>query len=267
MSSFRGPLLLLLCAACASEPDSSDFYDYGLYKLYRGDLAAASDSLSRARELAESEGLPRAELGRIVYAQAITLERACDWEPAEETYVEAMSLLVKSDNPRWTAFVLISLGELYRRRGDLDASLQTLADAEAQGPRNDDWLRARLRLSRANTLRDLERFEEAQADYETCLDLFDRTLAPPHEASRAYLQLGTLQLRMGDARAAIDAFERSRDLRPWGSKPLLVSAVQQYAIALQLAGRYEEAKPIQREALELQDLQAERYPNCVGVPL
>ena len=72
---------------------------------------------------------------------------------------------------------------------------------------------------------------------------------------------------MGDARAAIDAFERSRDLRPWGSKPLLVRAVQQHATALQMAGRYTEARPIQREALELQDLQAERYPNCVGVPL
>jgi len=267
VSSLRGALLLLLCAACASEPDSSDFYDYGLYKVYRGDLAAASEYLARARELAESEGLPLAELGRIAYAQAITLERACDWEPAEETYAEAMSLLVKSDNPRATPLVLIRLGELYRRRGDLDASLQTLADAESRAPRNDDWLRARLHLSRANTLRDLERFEEARADYETCLDLFDRTLAPPPEVSRAYLQLGMLQFRMGDGRAAIDSFERSRDLRPWGSKPLLVSVVQQYATALQMAGRYEEAKPIQREALELQDLQAERYPKCVGVPL
>jgi len=100
------------------------------------------------------------------------------------------------------------LGIILAERGRSVDALEAFRQAETLDPLN-----ARFAANLAGALAKLERWEEAAAAYERAA-----ALAP---AAPTYMKLGSAYRRLKDARRALAAFEKARDLDREGSGPLL----------------------------------------------
>jgi len=136
------------------------------------------------------------------------------------------------------------LGLLSYRLGDVDASIQHLANAIRITP---DYAAAQNDLG--NVLSDMSRFDEAEAVYR-------HALAGDPSHLKAHNNLGVVLKNLGRIDEAIASYEEAISL-----DPNYVDAYHNLGLALKKAGRWDEAVKALQRVLDLEPDRMEAYPD------
>lgn len=223
-------------------------------------LALVNEVLSKAPEDPQAHGL-RAEV-LTTYAAMDSLSG--DQDAASEWLGDAEQALRRAGSPVHIRKFLLYTGALigYRRR-DLDPALKSLSeriafDAPDGVPTPQDTPRSRVNLAaayrlRAEILRRLRRFHQAQKDLEHCDDL-RQGLVKEHPERRAYrldrastwMAMGYVMMALGEREGVESWYERAHDelQRLHEEAPLHMGITLQFARALQGLGRIDNTRAI-----------------------
>ena len=192
-----------------------------------GRSGAAAVNLTNLANLAAAEGRFTRASG--LYQEALALHRAAgedaaagldlqgignlslrlgDYRAAITALTEAAGILVRTGPPEDAVAAHADLAQAYAGVGDLRAAAQAIGQADPSARIAGPAALATLALARGDLALDANALAEAEAEYARAESLFVKA-QDAAGTSAARQGVGTLQLRRGDARAAVRTFAAS----------------------------------------------------------
>ena len=216
---------------------------------HRGDVAESAEAASKALELAQVAGDPRA-LSAAHTATGMSAELGHDFNRAALAFDRALVFAEQAGDALQEVRIRNARGALEIDRGDVAAAFQTLDQAvrlaEAVGFAS---FHGRALVNRGRAHQGLGRFEEALADFSAAREIYDRVGSP----SVAYplVREGNLHLLRGDPLLARFAFEAAmRSARGAGDAESLAPALIGLAQCIVL-DEPERARELAAESVEV----------------
>jgi len=228
----------------------------GYMLLLDGDPHAVLKATSRP----PSRGAPDEPAGSLWNVRAGAFAQLGRHVEAQKALDEAMVRASACGDPTLYGRTMLNRGYLDRRRGALPDALEALEKASAAFDRADH---VKLRALAANNLgvllRDLGDYEQSRRKLRESHAL-RRRIRDSHGAASSLASLGIAELESGRIGAALRSLDRAIELFHSGSHSGEIGFVgTHYAIALSLAGRWEEAD----ELLKLPELQNARKQHAL----
>lgn len=174
---------------------------------YANRFDEAVESIEAAERSAEASG-SEFELGMVEIAAVQPLARLGRMPEAESASRRAVASFESCGDDLRTGKALLNLGVVLRMRGKVEESI-TVMDRALTLVASDPFLTAAIASNRAESLQDLDRFDEAESSFERALDAFDRA-GNSHAAAIVEGNIADLLSRRGRFDAALGRYERAR---------------------------------------------------------
>jgi DNA-binding SARP family transcriptional activator/tetratricopeptide (TPR) repeat protein len=223
--------------------------ELGWVRCLTGDLAGATEALSRALEIHRATGNPRGEGTAVTYL-GIVRRLTGDLAGATEALCRALEIHRATGNPHGEGTALTELGIVRRLTGDLAGATDTLSRALEIHRATGNPHNEAAALAELGWMRRLTG-DLAGATDTLCRALeIHRATGDPDRGATALTYLGSVRRLTGDLAGATDTLSRALEIhRATGNRHNEAWALNHYAAAIAATGDLPRALPLYRQAL------------------
>ena len=220
----------------------------------------AARFLEQAIRIGERHGLYQ-DSATYFHNLGIVHEKMGDWDIAEEHYRRALQIYTETGFAPGRARSLNCLGMLRRKRRDFGAAETYIREAHAlaveRGCRREVVL---TREALGDLFADLDRLEEARAEYDTALALADQIAPDTDLQVELWRRIGDAQLRQGEVEPALRSGERALAIaRRIGDRIEEACSLRLLGLAFAEAGEWEPARERLEEGSRILSAIGKRY--------
>ncbi|NBB93668.1 MAG: tetratricopeptide repeat protein [Gammaproteobacteria bacterium] len=231
---------------------------YGESLHYTDRLDEALVQLERAVEALRGQGRP-AELARALHAFGFAASNRPRLEEALAAHAEALELQRRLDDPAALALGLSATARTRQRAGEHELAAETYRESIELLRQQEPLDRYSLSVVLSDygvLLRHMDRLEDAQAAFVESLEISEGIYSGPHVTlGQRWNNYGAVLASLGDRRAAIDAWQRAREileaLEEQGNRTVLAGVANNLGFVLLETGQADRAEAQFERSLEL----------------